>query len=260
MTLSFEPREEVRLARSPLREVIFQVRFLPILKIGSDEPVAFQEAVRANFPLYSKERAISINIPELSGEEQAGLGPQVHRFISRERTSLISLSSDFLAVSTLAYGTWDEFKKLVDVGLNALLSVYGDIDVSRIGLRYVNAIEHQFYGFSSWNNALQLFTDDLTAPVASSALDSAASSFAVQIELIGFRNTTLVLNLGLNQEKNAVILDLDSFQEYPDVIGTMGSGTILGNLEEHHDQIYRAFRWSIPDEQLLLFEPVGEIR
>lgn len=259
MTLVFDPREEVRLNRSPLREVIFQIRFLPILKIGSEDPVSFQEAVRSVLPSYSKERALNLSIPEIGGNERAELGPQVYRFISRDKKSLVSLSTDFLAVSTLAYNSWEEFKGLIHIGVEALMTVYGGIDLVRTGLRYVNALEHAVYGYASWKDMVDVLNPELITPVTSSTLSGATNSFAVQIELAGTHNATLILNLGLNQEKDAVILDLDSFQEYPDAIGSTDPGLILSRLEEFHDQIYRAFRWSIRDEHLELFGPVTEV-
>lgn len=40
-------------AKSPLVEVICQLRFPTILSIGSQEPAAFQEAIRREFPRYA---------------------------------------------------------------------------------------------------------------------------------------------------------------------------------------------------------------
>ena len=48
----FAPYERFHYARSPLVEVICQLRFPTILSIGANEPAAFQEAVRRDFPRY----------------------------------------------------------------------------------------------------------------------------------------------------------------------------------------------------------------
>ena len=48
----FAPYERYHYARSPLVEVICQLRFPTILSIGANEPAAFQEAVRRDFPRY----------------------------------------------------------------------------------------------------------------------------------------------------------------------------------------------------------------
>ena len=47
------PRETYR--HNPLKEVICQLRFPPILKITTASPAEFQEKIRSNFPLYSPE-------------------------------------------------------------------------------------------------------------------------------------------------------------------------------------------------------------
>ena len=48
----FAPYERFHYARSPLVEVICQLRFPTILSIGANEPAAFQEAIRKDFPKY----------------------------------------------------------------------------------------------------------------------------------------------------------------------------------------------------------------
>ena len=49
----FAPYERYQYARAPLVEVICQLRFPTILSIGSQEPAAFQEAIRREFPRYA---------------------------------------------------------------------------------------------------------------------------------------------------------------------------------------------------------------
>lgn len=258
MPLDLKPIKEVRLQRSPLREVIFQVRFLPILKIGADTPVLFQDAVRPIFPHYSVERAINLDIPIALGGERAEFGPQVHKFFSRDRQSLISLSTDFLAMSTLSYSSWAEFKQLIALGLEALLGTYTNIDATRTGLRYVNAIEARTYGYQTWNQMLDVFSPELVAPINSSTVGEASRGFALQIELAGADDSTLMLNLGLNQERTAVVLDLDNFEEYKEAILLEEAETMLHKLEAFHDQVYRVFRWAVRDERLHIFRPTEE--
>ena len=55
--LCFPPVEEVQLRRSPLREVICQVRFPPLLRIVNGYPVDFQERIRQHFPELGTEHA-----------------------------------------------------------------------------------------------------------------------------------------------------------------------------------------------------------
>ena len=49
----FADYQRYQYARSPLVEVICQLRFPPILSINTEEPAQFQEAVRRDFPRYA---------------------------------------------------------------------------------------------------------------------------------------------------------------------------------------------------------------
>ena len=48
----FAEYQRFRYARPQLMEVICQLRFPTILAIGAQEPAAFQEAIRQDFPRY----------------------------------------------------------------------------------------------------------------------------------------------------------------------------------------------------------------
>ena len=46
--------KRVRYEKSPLVEVIFQLRFPTILSINAVQPVEFQELIRKEFPFYEE--------------------------------------------------------------------------------------------------------------------------------------------------------------------------------------------------------------
>lgn len=46
--------KRVRYEKSPLVEVIFQLRFPTILSINARQPVEFQELIRKQFPFYEE--------------------------------------------------------------------------------------------------------------------------------------------------------------------------------------------------------------
>ena len=52
--MPFPESKRVVYQQNPLVEVICQIRFPTILQIGSEEPTAFQNSVRAEYPLYEK--------------------------------------------------------------------------------------------------------------------------------------------------------------------------------------------------------------
>ncbi|MGC9359728.1 MAG: TIGR04255 family protein, partial [Anaerolineae bacterium] len=50
--------KEIRLVRSPLKEVVCQVRFPTILSIKHEDPTGLQERLRSRFPAFEVEQPI----------------------------------------------------------------------------------------------------------------------------------------------------------------------------------------------------------
>ena len=50
----FSECERVNYAKAQLAEVICQLRFPTILRIGASEPAEFQERIREDYPRYSR--------------------------------------------------------------------------------------------------------------------------------------------------------------------------------------------------------------
>jgi uncharacterized protein (TIGR04255 family) len=73
--LCFPKVEDVRLARAPLKEVICQVRFPVILRIGTEQPVEFQERIRERFPDFSWERGMTLKIDPVGDQPPATPAP-----------------------------------------------------------------------------------------------------------------------------------------------------------------------------------------
>ena len=128
--------------RSQLVEVICQLRFPEILSIEAHEPADFQEAIRREFPQYGKK------IEQLPPKQAGGkLVPQGtvnnYQFISGEGTWKISLTKGFIALSTTRYTRWEEFAKRLDFVLAAFIKTYQPAYFTRVGLRYINAINRK---------------------------------------------------------------------------------------------------------------------
>ena len=66
--LCFPSSEDVRLKNAPLAEVICQVRFPPVLRIGSEQPADFQERIRGRFPQLGVEQGMVVRMAPLEGE------------------------------------------------------------------------------------------------------------------------------------------------------------------------------------------------
>ena len=64
-----------------------------------------------------------------------------YQFISEDSQWKVSLTKGFVALSTHGYLRWEEFAKRLDRVLAALIQLYQPAYFTRVGLRYINAID-----------------------------------------------------------------------------------------------------------------------
>ena len=97
--------------KSQLIEVICQLRFPTILSIDTREPADFQETVRAAFPRYQCQVE---NLPGVNGAPARTVNN--HTFISEDGSYKLSLTKDFIALSTMRYTHWEDFAARLEIG------------------------------------------------------------------------------------------------------------------------------------------------
>lgn len=156
----FSDRDSCQYARPPLREVICQLRFPPILSIGNVEPADFQEAIRETFPLYAAKQETPA--PRIVGMGTPGAKVETpppivnYNFISSDNCWKINLTRDFIALSTVRYRSWREFASKLDRPLAEFIRIYRPAFFARIGLRYVNIISRKALGLEGepWSELL----------------------------------------------------------------------------------------------------------
>lgn len=140
--MKFPESPRVRYTRNPLAEVICQLRFPKILRIEKEAPVDFQEAVRADYPLFSAGQSIEFSLsnpqpnspPVLFGQGSS------YEFASKTGEWKLVLASDFIALSTLKYESWEDFRKRLLIAVELLAKYYKPSYLTRIGLRYQDVI------------------------------------------------------------------------------------------------------------------------
>lgn len=146
----FEEPDRVHYTRSPLLEVVCQLRFPAILSISAKEPAAFQEAVRAAFPRYLVRQDQPAPRIVGAGTPNPALQPQQsvtnYNFLSEDGTWRLNLTNYFLALTSRRYTSWEEFARRLDQALAAFIQVYQPAYFERIGLRYLNAVSRKALG------------------------------------------------------------------------------------------------------------------
>jgi len=256
MPVSFPEVPDIRLGRSPLREVVCQVRFPTLLRIATETPVSFQERIKARFPLLKKEQNLKLEVRGPESEDIEVAPPTtVYRFFDREQICQATLAPDFFALSTKGYVDWLQFAEDLRTVHEVVNAEYDVPYATRIGLRYINRIDSSFTESGEFEDVYPLLRSELTAMLTTGEISSPESSahrIVVPIE----EGDRLAFFYGLIREgsppKPSFVLDFDVYVEADDI----GLGDLVSRCEGYHDTIYWAFRWCIADGKLEAFKPV----
>ena len=104
-------------ANNQLGDVICQLRFPEILSIGANVPVAFQEAIRHDFPQYAARQEVPApKITGAPGNFSLQNQPQTinYQFTSADGNWRVNLTSKFISLACHRYTSWEDFaKKLI---------------------------------------------------------------------------------------------------------------------------------------------------
>ena len=147
--------ERVKYKNSPLVEVVFQLRFPTILSINTNPPVEFQENIRENYPLFEEqlEEAGDVIVnPQLRVASLRKTGEHKnYAFISADNKIKINLTPSFIAISTMAYTQWEDYRKHIDFVVPIFESVYHPAFYTRVGLRYIDVITRSVFDLQDRN-------------------------------------------------------------------------------------------------------------
>ena len=145
--LSHEERCSYR--NHQLAEVVCQFRFPEILTISANLPVDFQEAIRAEFPRYSKR--METPAPKLAGtpgnltvQKQEQI-PN-YQFVSQDGLWRVNLTGTFISLSCSRYTGWEDFAARLDKPLASFIQIYKPAYFERVGLRYLNFFSRSSLG------------------------------------------------------------------------------------------------------------------
>lgn len=251
--LCFPQVKEVPLGRSPLKEVICQVRFPPLLRIVNEQPVDLQERVRARFPQIEVEKGLLVQGELLSDKPlSAKSEPQIFRFMSQDGNTVASLGLNFYALSTTTYTHWGEFLELVLFLTRTAREVYSLPYATRIGLRYINHLTLENTRVRSVGELWDIARPEITAMLRSECWDDPIG-MSQQLQLAGEGDEKLTIRTGFTADESPIfLLDFDYYAE-----GHISLDDLATLCERYHGVIYRAFRWCIQEGKLAVFDPVA---
>lgn len=252
----FPPTTRVVYAHAPLVHVIAQVRFPSLLRIESEPPAAFQEAIRAAFPLL--ERSAPSLSPNLTPEILKQLGVIVpgvaYQFLTEDRKTTLSLAPDALSLSTSAYTRWEDFRHQLSAPLEALISIYQPSFFTRIGLRYIDVIDRRPLGLEAtpWS---QLLRPELLGEAALPQFEQNLEDVkrVVRVRRNDGRGSVLLqhgFGIVQSQPNDTYAIDFDIYLDEKTECRRAQS-----TLDQFNDRARRAFRWAISDRLHDALEP-----
>lgn len=247
MALKFHHYEDLPLANPPLREVICQVNFAPLLEIVRNLPTDFQSKIRNRFPKFAVRQTVGLDASQPL--------PSEYEFKSASDHSSASLAFSFVALATREYSHWGAFQDEMQGVLQAFTDVYGDILTTRIGLRFINELSASNLEVKDSEELLGVLNDDLTCLIVNAAWTTPKSAFHQLSLEDGDDELTIRVNFDRKSEPK-IILDFDFFTTLNTPIAT-AVPDIIRTLQEFHINCYDVFRWSIKEDKIHLLKPAG---
>ena len=240
--------------RSPLTQVVSQVRFPPVLKIDNS-PVDFQEQVRQLFPLYQRQMPVlPQNVPaEVAQLLTAQLGGSSHVFGDEAGLFQLVLSVDSLALTCTRYQRWEDFSSKLYVALKALFVSYTPAFLTRLGLRYINVIDKDHIGLKElpWSALINpSILGEVALPEFEGSVQDAKRLLRVRFEdgSFLFQHGLEGSEVGVNQHRYFLDFDL-----YTDQRKQLTEGEAY--IDDLHFRASRIFRWAITDELHSALDP-----
>lgn len=242
-------------------DVICQLRFPEILSIGTTVPDKFQEAIRAEFPKYTKLQEMPV--PKLTGTPgnltmQKPEPTTNHQFVSADGVWRVNMTSKFISLACTDYSCWEDFARKLDKPLAAFIQIYKPAYFERVGLRYVNFISRNDLGLPGVPFR-ELIEGCWLGPIAEEdVLERNCSRSTVDVEMAlrgGCRvkvhaGPGMVKRNGQQDKEVKFIFDQDLYMP-----GQVPVNLSAGALQTLHSQAFSIFRGAITDKLHEALEP-----
>ena len=257
----FSNKSRCRYRESQLGEVICQLRFPEILTIAANAPVEFQEAIRDEYPQFSRrQEAPAPRITGAPGNLTLQNQPAVinYQFASADGVWRVNLTSKFISLACSKYTCWEDFAGALDKPLAAFIRIYKPAYFERVGLRYLNFISRKDLGLEGIPFS-ELIAPCYLGPLAEEDVAEATTtrcSVDAEMAIRGGCRVKLHAGPGLvkrgGQEDKEVkfIFDQDLY-----IPGQLQLNLVAGALQTLHSQAGSIFRGAITDRLHEAMEP-----
>jgi uncharacterized protein (TIGR04255 family) len=235
--------------RNPLTQVICQLRFPPVLRIEAELPAGFQERIRGLLPMYRESDSqialpAGVPLPEEIANLVRANTKKPRTFASADDRWVLTLTKDFLALSTNQYVRWEEFRRYLDSSLTALEAEYSPALYSRIGLRYQNLVRRSTLKLADvdWSDLLRhQLAGELSAKEIAPFVESTARQTVVRLSRFESR-VAIRHGLVLDGDEHCYAIDNDFYTK-----AQTENANVVPILQFFSAQAHCLFRWCIAD-------------
>lgn len=249
--------QDVHLKNAPVKEVICQLSFPPIVKLGLSIDPAFQDEIRDNYPLY--ERLINdIVVNDQMVQQMKFPSDQLNHSLSNmDRNEKINIEQNFFAFSTTAYSTWDDFYPKVIKYFGIFAKHYSPAAFLRTGLRYVNLFTSDIIPDLKIRPLQDFFQQEFLGPVGPKTIDNPyLSAFSSTFKIHDAQDIQIRYGIGIKPEEAVLPDDKKNKFFYVDIdVSTRSVNEIAALspiLAEAHRLAHSALRWVVKDETVSL--------
>ncbi len=251
-----------RYRNNQLAEVICQLRFPEILTIEANIPAQFQEAIRAEFPVYAVHKeAPPPKMSNLGGRLsiQTPVQTNNYQFSTEDGVYRVNLTSKFISLACNRYTCWEDFAAMLDKPLAAFIQIYKPAFFERVGLRYLNFFDRKALDLEDVPYRELLQPQYVGILADEEAQEGAAGRSTVDAE-IGLRGGCrmklhagpgMVRTPAMSQEVPRFVFDEDLFMP-----GKVPVNLSAPTLHMLHSQAYSIFRGAITETLHDAMEPI----
>ncbi len=238
--------------KPPVVEALCEFQFMPGQPWDLTIPGLIYEKTKNDFP--DKQQQVGIGFQfrptERGVEQKAEPAPPRMQFHRKDKTALIQVAPDLLAVNQLVpYPNWEKFKPVILKNLEIYLSIAKPKGFKRIGLRYINKVKID-------SESVELNEYFNFYPHVPVELPQFHNSFISRVEIPYDGNDRMLItiaNASPEGDNVSIVLDLD-------YITTDIESISLENtkkwIEEAHIFIEKAFEGCITDKSREIFEEI----
>ncbi len=250
--------QHVLFGKSPLKQVIIQVRYPILPRFGESSFVApFIEEVRRTYPKVNRQEQRSLVVSSSEGFSM-GASETLWKLASRDGNCVTVLGENAITLEVSAHssidGLLEEFERVLRIACEKLEIT----ERSRLGLRYINEFRNEeARNLSDWKPLLH---DELLGFAASDILDGCVDRMTQEVRLkrddgvLAIRHGLISGNGGevKPDSRAAYLLDLDY---YDSTEQELDIGQTVRQVRGYSDYMYEYFRWTLKEKLFRMLEP-----